>query len=104
MAIDRYEFSKQQIDQGKGKRYNTTLLPTIEKSFADRYIFTREGDRLDLLANEFYGDPRHWIILAMANNLGKGTLSCPDGIQLRIPPESIITELRDRFKQTQEER
>lgn len=99
MAINRYEFSKQQM-----KRYNTTTLPIIEKTFADRYIFTREGDRLDLLANEFYGDPRHWVILAMANNLGKGTLSCPDGMQLRIPPQTIITELRDRFKQIEEER
>ena len=99
MAFNRYEFSKQEQ-----KRYKTTVLPTIEKTFEDRYIFSREGDRLDLLAYEFYGDSRNWIILALANNLGKGTLIVPPGIQLRIPPDSLITDLRERFEKTQEER
>ena len=45
MAFNRYEFSKQEQ-----KRYKTTVLPTIEKTFEDRYIFSREGD-LKLVSN-----------------------------------------------------
>ncbi len=74
MAIDRQEFAKQVIFKNKGKAFRTTKFPLIEQSSADRFIFSRQGDRLDNLAYEFYGDPRYWIILAIANNLGKGTL------------------------------
>ena len=103
MAIDRYEFTKKQTTK-KGRVLETTMLPVIEKSYHDRYIFTIESDRLDSLAYEFYGDPRHWTILAMANNLGNGTLALPPGIQLRIPPKSVITTMRDRLKKSEETR
>ena len=75
-----------------------------KKSFEDRFIFTIEGDRLDTLSHDFYGDPRHWVILANANNLGKGTLSVPAGTQLRIPSDMIIQEFRDRIRKAEEER
>tara|TARA_R110001592_G_scaffold250488_1_gene513093 strand:- start:2886 stop:3200 length:315 start_codon:yes stop_codon:yes gene_type:complete len=104
MAIDRHEFVKQIVQEGKGRVYSTTKLPVIEKSIHDRFIFSRTGDRLDNLAFQFYGDPRHWIILAIANKLGKGTLIVPPNIQLRIPPQSVITSLRDRYRASEEER
>ena len=93
--IDRHEFVKQSIIKNKGRVYNTTQLPLIENS---------PEDRLDNLAFEFYGDPRHWIILAIANNLGKGTLIVPPNLQLRIPPQSVISSLRDRYRAIEEER
>ena len=104
MAIDRHKFTKIHIKQNKGKCWNTTILPIIEKSFNDRFIFTRDGDRLDNLAFEFYGDPRFWIILAIANHLGKGTTTVHAGLQLRIPPKSIITDLRLSLDQVQKDR
>jgi hypothetical protein len=55
--MDRYEFINQQTIKNKGRVYESTLLPVIPKTFNDRYIFTRDGDRLDNLAFEFYGDP-----------------------------------------------
>ena len=103
-GIDRHEFVKQTTYMGKGRTYNTTYIPVIERSPQDRYIFTRVGDRLDNLAFQFHGDPRHWIILAIANNLGKGTLIVEPNLQLRIPPQSVITTLRQRYKATEEER
>jgi len=104
MAINRYEFTKQHVELKKGKFLDTTMLPKIEKSFEDRYIISREGDRLDLLSYEFYGDPRYWVIIANANNLGKGTLDVPSGKQIRIPPNDIITELRERLQRSEEDR
>ena len=84
--------------------YKTTLFPKIERHVSDIYIEARDGDRLDNLSNTFYKDPRHWIILALANNLGKGTLAVPAGIQLRIPPYSVVTTLKERLRKTEEGR
>tara|TARA_Y100000310_G_C20556396_1_gene750755 strand:- start:311 stop:625 length:315 start_codon:yes stop_codon:yes gene_type:complete len=104
MAINRYEFNKQHAYTNKGRCLNTTKLPIIEKSYKDRYIISKESDRLDLLSYEFYGDSRYWFILANANNLGKGTLDVPAGKQIRIPPNSIITELREIIQKSEENR
>lgn len=67
------------------RKYNTSVYPNFPESSTDYYIFSREGDRLDLLANAFYNDPSLWWILAQANNLGKGSVMVPAGIQIRIP-------------------
>ncbi len=92
MSLDRYQFTK--TENG---RLKTTQYPIFEKQPSDRYIISREGDRLDLLANEFYNDPRFWWVLAEANTLGKGTLSIPPGIQLRVPfpIDDLLNQLRD---------
>ncbi len=80
MSINRYKESKIEND-----RFKTAHYPSFPKKQTDLYIISREQDRLDLLSNEFYKDPRYWWILAKVNNLGKGTLDVPIGIQLRIP-------------------
>jgi len=67
--------------------FDSTILPKITRQPGDPVIIATNIDRLDLLANEFYGDARNWWIIADANNLGKGTLSVPPGLQLRIPRE-----------------
>ena len=104
MATDRYINTKENIIKDFGKTLRTSRFPIIEKSNRDRYIFTREGDRLDNLAFQFYGDPRHWQILALANNLGKGTLVVDPNLQLRIPPKEIIISMLDRFREAEEGR
>ena len=48
-------------------------------------ILSQEGDRLDLLAKEFYGDETLWFIIAKANGLGKGSLNVPAGQVIKIP-------------------
>ena len=52
-------------------------------SWENIYVITQFGDRLDLLANQFYGDPTLWWYIARANNLN--TMVIPENIQLRIP-------------------
>ena len=88
MSMNRYQYTKSELD-----RYQTTRYPNFPKRPTDLYIISRDQDRLDLLANEFYKDPRLWWILAKANNLGKGSLDVPMGIQIRIPfPISDVNE------------
>ena len=101
--MDRYEYVKR--DSATGRRaYATVYMAEIPKSYDDRYIFSREGDRLDLLSYEFYGDTQLWFIIANANNLGKGSFAIPPGLQLRIPPNSIISELDTLLQQAEENR
>ena len=83
--------------------FSTTKIPIIPTSSTDRYIISREGDRLDLLANQFYGDPRMWILLAVANNLGKGSFAISSGIQIRLP-DINSEELELLIKEAEEQR
>ena len=84
--IERYKYTER-----KNRRYNTTRYSIPPKNSADKYIFAREGDRLDNLANEFYEDPRLWWILAEANELGKGSMKIPPGKQIRIPSLQVLS-------------
>jgi hypothetical protein len=94
MSESRYQFTsvtnnKVKYERGKeveGHRtFNTMLLPDIPKNDEDIYIYTREGDRLDLLSYEYYGSAEYWWVLAQANNI-KGSWVVEPGIRFRIPP------------------
>jgi nucleoid-associated protein YgaU len=67
------------------KVYRQSNIPNYAPDSRDTYFYARESDRLDSLANEFYGDVTLWPVIASANNLGKGTLSCTPGQLIRIP-------------------
>jgi len=68
------------------RRLETTIYPKFDELFADdTYLISQDGDRLDLLAKEFYGDETFWHLIASVNNLGKGTLAIPPGVVIRIP-------------------
>lgn len=73
--------------------YRTKIYPNIPKSDKDIYIVTQGGDRLDTLANQFYGDSSLWWIIASANNIHDATFTVPDGTTLRVPEnfDEIIT-------------
>ena len=63
--------------------YNTTLYQRIPETNSDLYIIATEGDRLDNLAFQFYGDPKLWWYIAKANHLT--SMNIPAGTSLRIP-------------------
>jgi hypothetical protein len=50
-------------------------------------VITVLGDRLDILAQDIYGDSSLWWILASANNLPGDSLVPPIGQQLRVPTD-----------------
>lgn len=74
--------------------YKTTEYPVIQPSDTDIQVISNQEDYLDALAYKYYGDPTLYWIIARANNLGKGRLSVPAGIVLRIPTDvnGIINE------------
>ena len=72
-----------------GKRvYMTTQYPVIPVQDTDIQIITNTEDYLDTLALKYYGDPSLYWIIALANNLGKGRLSVPAGLTIRIPVDT----------------
>ena len=62
---------------------STTIYSAIPKSDNDIYVLTQDGDRLDNLAFQFYGDQGLWWYIAKANHLTFMTVEA--GISLRIP-------------------
>ena len=71
-----------------GKRYyNPVKYPEIPLYDNDIYVVTSFGDRLDLLANQYYSDVTLYWIIAAANpqSTPSDSLFIPAGIQLRIP-------------------
>ena len=77
------------LDTDRKRRYYSPLLPpTIEKDDTDIYVVTQVGDRLDLLAQQYYNQAELWWIIVAANpTLRKDSLFLEPGLQLRIPAD-----------------
>ena len=65
--------------------YVNNIYPEIPPTNEDNYVITVLGDRLDLLAFDFYGDSTFWWVIASANSLPGDSLVVEPGTQLRIP-------------------
>jgi len=80
----------------EGKQYiSTTLYPSIPFSIDDIYVITGEGDRYDLLANQYYKDATLWWVISLANPQTTNASLIPGGgLQIRIPfpIQDIIAE------------
>jgi hypothetical protein len=83
------------VKNSSGKRYYANnIYPDIPPAEDDIYVITTAGDRLDILANSYYGDVSLYWIIASANNLPGDSLVPPLGQQLRIPVdvEGIVND------------
>ena len=63
--------------------YRTTQYPEVPLSVNDIYVISADGDRFDLLANQYYGDPTLWWIISIANTAIAGT-SLPSDLFVAI--------------------
>ena len=87
----------QQKKTKKGKNYyRETFIPPVPEQEGDIYFITERGDRLDLLAYEFYQDVSLWWVLAAANPIPtrRDSYMVTPGQQFRIPvnPQEVIEE------------
>ena len=75
------------IEKINGKRvYQTVRYPEIPLNENDTYVYTTQGDRFDILAQQYYGDQSYWWVISIANaSLLQNSLVVPEGIQIRIP-------------------
>jgi hypothetical protein len=74
--------------------YVNNVYPEIPANDNDTYVITTMGDRLDLMANDFYGDVSLWWVIASANSLPGDSLFPPLGMQMRIP-SNVQTVIND---------
>ena len=79
--------SKQRITPQGKRKYKDIKYPDISLSENDIYITTTVGDRLDTLAQMFYGDVDLWWIIATANVdvIRRDSFGIKTGTQIRIP-------------------
>jgi len=83
-------------DTNTGKRYyRNTKYPFIPYNDNDLYIITNFGDRLDIIAFDYYGSVDDYWVLMAANDIPRDSLYPPAGTQLRIP--SDIVKARELF-------
>jgi len=90
--MSRYNLTNQIKDANGVRKSASWIFPVPPTSINDIYITTTTPDRLDKLANDFYGDSQFWWIIASANGLGKGTLIVPANTTIRIPENSGIDD------------
>jgi nucleoid-associated protein YgaU len=87
-------------EQGK-PYYESKRYPVIPLSESDIYVVTIEGDRLDLIAYQYYRDTNLWWVIAFVNsNVTRGSMFPAPGTQLRIPTDlSNVMRLYKQFNQ-----
>jgi nucleoid-associated protein YgaU len=70
-------------DKNNIQKFKTTIYESVPETNDDIFLVTTQGDRLDNLANKFYGDATLWWYIARANNLK--TMNLEPGTSIRIP-------------------
>ena len=85
---NRLRYIEIKRDQTTNNRYYKNIeYPEIPVTPNDIYIISKSTDRLDLLAQRYFGDVRSWWIIAEANSLEVLSYDLKPGLQLRIPRE-----------------
>jgi hypothetical protein len=91
--MSRYATTNTITDSFLKSRRATTIISDIPLLSTDIYIRTTSIERLDKLANKFYGNSTLWWIIASANALGKGTIVVPTNTIIRIPAPASVTQI-----------
>lgn len=100
--MQRYEEFTEIITATQGKRrYSTLRYPRIELRSTDIYIISKKTDRLDLLAYQYYGDVRYWVIIAKCNRLHSPSLRIPPNLRIRIPFPLNSGDIQTYFNEAQ---
>jgi len=80
--MSRYTTVRKITDK-KIERIGTADLPKFTEKNSDILLIATEGDRCDLISQEYYGTPEHWWFIALVNNLKSNNIE--PGTQLRVP-------------------
>jgi hypothetical protein len=82
----RYDKNTLKLTSSGKRYYKGKIYPNIPFSETDVYVITTIGDRLDLIAYDYYNDAEMWWVVSIANNnITKGSMFPIPGTQLRIP-------------------
>lgn len=91
--MNRYQKIQVIKNSNKVSYYRDNKYPEIPLSVNDIYIVASDGDRFDMIANQYYGDPSLWWIISIANaDVVQDSLYIPLETQIRIPynPANVV--------------
>tara|TARA_R110000765_G_scaffold372044_3_gene462403 strand:- start:632 stop:907 length:276 start_codon:yes stop_codon:yes gene_type:complete len=91
MIMSRYS----NIQKIKNKRFvaiGTSNLPKFKESNSDILLIATEGDRCDLISQDYYGTTDLWWFIASVNNLSSNNIEA--GTQLRVPVSTEQAKLK----------
>jgi nucleoid-associated protein YgaU len=97
--MKRYARTQVKMDKSDMRVYSTTYYPRILLNNNDKFVRTKDGDRLDTMAYRFYKDTSLWWIIAKANGI-RGKMALEIGKVIRIP--SDITNIIEEFNSVNE--
>ena len=86
------------ITTASGKTiYRTVKYPEVPLNPNDIYVIANNGDRFDILADQYYNDSSLWWVISTANNnVVQSSLYLPEGTQIRIPAD--VTSAINNFE------
>ena len=86
------------LDSNKKRYFKPIKYPEIPLSINDIYVITTTGDRLDLLAKQFYNDVRLWWIITSANRdvIRRDSYALKPGLEIRIPTN--VSSILNKFE------
>lgn len=86
--------------ENTNRRYVKVKYPEIPRGPQDIYVYTTKGDRYDLLAQSYYGDPSLWWIIALCNlnNTVPDSIYPNIGGQIRIPASSRVAGILSEYE------
>ena len=99
--MDRLNFIKKVKGTNNKRTFKYIKYPKIPLSVDDIYATTLVGDRLDLIADQFYNDVDLWWVVVTANPdvIRRDSFNLKPGLQIRIPSPNRITNILRSFEQ-----
>lgn len=90
--MNRFQDIKQKKASNGKRYYRETFMPPSQEEDGDLYFITEPGDRLDLIAYEFYKDISLWWVLAAANPITtrRDSYMVKAGQQFRVPADPLV--------------
>ena len=80
--MSRYDRVKK-VNRNKVEKIGTADLPKFEEKNSDILLIATQGDRCDLISQEYYGTSDFWWYIASVNSLKSNNIEA--GTQLRVP-------------------
>jgi len=89
--MSRYD-RVERVRKDKVIRIGTADLPKFEEHNSDILLIATQGDRCDLISQQYYGTTEFWWYIASVNNLKSNNIEA--GTQLRVPVSTALASLK----------
>ena len=80
--MNRYDRVKK-VSENKISRIGIADFPKVEDKNSDILLIATDGDRCDIISQQYYGTPDFWWFIASVNKLKSNNIEA--GTQLRVP-------------------